>query len=257
MTSRRVETRGIWQFRAWRHKGLLRHLWDQLFLLDYWRHIWLTVRFIYLARIRRRLGVYSNVSEHVAKMTIPYNLTRLQDLAVVRSNALVKPLSVIESLDFDSRILCVGPRTEGEMFNLAAHGFRLTNLRGLDLLSYSPLIDLGDMHAMPYPDNCWDAVVCGWAIAYSDNKKQAASELVRVCRPGGVVAIGVEHSPETNEEVEAEAGYLPGSRERVASLEELLALFRGHVDTIYFSQEPVASRRHRVGSIVAIFSIRK
>ena len=85
----------------------------------------------------------SLVSGAVAKGTTSHNIKGLRrDLSVVRSDALVKLLG-FERLDPEARILSVGPRTEGELYNLAAHGFRLENIRGVDLLSYSPLIDLG------------------------------------------------------------------------------------------------------------------
>jgi len=176
---------------------------------------------------------------------------------VVRSDALVKPLSVLECVDADARVLCVGPRTEGEIYNLAAHGFELDRIRGVDLISYSPRIDLGDVHALPYADSTWDVVVCGWVLNYSNDQPLAARELVRVCKPGGVIAVGVEYNPRNRGEIGAELGYVPGAAVQITDLHGLLALFDGSIDRVYFSQEPTPSRRARLGSITAIFSIKK
>jgi SAM-dependent methyltransferase len=249
--------REIWQFRKWRYKGILRHAWHQTFLIEYWRRIYMASRYLYFARVRGRVRTRAVDGSAVTTNTIPHNLKGLRDLSVARSDSLVKPLSVLECLDADARVLCVGPRAEGELYNLAAHGFDLANIRGVDLISYSPLIDLGDMHDLHYDDDSWDAVVCGWVLAYSDDKRRAARELVRVCKHGGVIAVGVEYNPRSRDAIAAELGYAPGSPERITTVAALLELFEGSVDRVYFSQEPTPARRDRLGSITAIFSVAK
>ncbi|HUO87268.1 MAG TPA: class I SAM-dependent methyltransferase [Thermoanaerobaculia bacterium] len=244
----------IWQFRPWRAKGHLRHFWDQLFLLDAWRTAVVAVRYLWFARLRRRLRLHQAADDGVAPKTVEHNLRGLRDFGAARTNALLRPLSMIERIPQDARILSVGPRSEGELFGLAAHGFHLRNVRGIDLISYSPRVDLGDVHRLPYPDGSFDAVVCGWVLAYSDRKRRAAEEIVRVCRRGGVVAVAVEHRPASVEAVAAELGYVPGSSERIIDLEGLLALFRPAVDEVLFAQQPGEARSHRLASIVAIFS---
>ncbi len=251
------DDREIWQFRKWRYKGVLRHAWDQAFLIEYWRRAYLTARYVYLAGVRRRLQTLTGSGEGVADLTISHNLKGMRDLSVVRSDSLVKPLSVLECIDADAAVLCVGPRAEGELYNLAAHGFDLGRIRGVDLISYSPMIDLGDMHALPYGDSAWDVVVCGWVLNYSNDKTRAASELVRVCKAGGVIAVGIEYNPRSRGAIAAELGYVPGASNPITDLEGLLALFEGSVDRLYFSQEPTGARRDRLGSIVAIFSLKK
>ncbi len=207
-------------------KPTVRRFVDQLLGVEHIRRVYLRLRFFWLARIRRRLRVYSSPSKGVAGQTIKHNMKELfRDVAIRRSDAIIKPLSVIESLPTDARILSVGPRAEGELYNLAANGFLIENIEGLDLISYSPRITLGDMHDMPYDDDAWDAVVCGWVIAHSDDKRKAALEMVRVCKPGGVIGIGVEYNPMSVEHICEAAGYVAGSEERVEDLEQLLALY--------------------------------
>ena len=50
------------------------------------------------------------------------------------------------------KVLSIWPRSEGEIFNIFAHGFELNNITGLDLFSYSPYIKLGDMHNLKFND---------------------------------------------------------------------------------------------------------
>jgi SAM-dependent methyltransferase len=243
-----------------RTKGLFRHTLDQLLLVDLLRYALTGVRYFWFARIRRRLRTYDPAtggSSAVAVNTISHNLKGLRDLAVNRSHLLVRPLSVIETLPVDARLLSIGPRTEGELFNLCAHGFMLNRLRGLDLISYSPRIDLGDMHAIPHADSSLDAVILGWVLAYSEEPERAAREVIRVARPGGVIAVGVEYSPQTQDEVIRDVGYLPGARHRIGSCEEILSYFGGSVDHVYLNHTVAPQNRAEVGALCVIFSIRK
>ncbi len=93
-----------------------------------------------------------------------------------------------------AKVLIVGPRTEDDIFLSKALGFADT--RGLDLFSYSPLIELGDMHNLPYEAASFDVIVLGWVIAYSGDPQLALEQCKRVLRPGGFLAIGWEWVPD-------------------------------------------------------------
>ena len=242
-----------------RAKGLVRHTLDQLLLVDAIRFAVTALRYLWYVQVRRRLATYdvASGSTGVAANTVSHNLKGLRDLAVNRSHLLVRPLSVLETLPVESKILSIGPRSEGELFNLAAHGFMLGNVTGLDLISYSPRVHLGDMHAMKFADSSFDAVILGWVLAYSEDPRRAAREVLRVTRPGGVIAAGVEYSPQTQDDIVRELGYLPGARRRIDSCEAILAFFGDAVDHVY-TRHIVAERdRDRVGSLCVIFSVRK
>jgi hypothetical protein len=214
-------------------------------------------RFLYYVKLRKRLRTFDANSDGITENTISHNVKGMVDLSVVRSNMLVRPLSVIQSLNAQSRILSIGPRTEGEIFNLMAHGFSADRIRGLDLISYSPFVDVGNMHDMPYADSSWDAVIMGWVISYSSEQRRAAMEVVRVTRPGGVVAVGLEWYPEkTQEQILDKLGYALGHSEQPRSTDEVLALFGDHVDRVYVRHDP-AENLDRVGEIFVIFSIKK
>jgi SAM-dependent methyltransferase len=241
-------------------KGLFRHTLDQLLHVDLLRYVVVATRYLWFVQVRKSLRTFDTASgthAAVATHTISHNLKGLRDLAVNRSHLLVRPLSVIERLPTDADVLSIGPRSEGELFNLVAHGFVFKRVRGLDLISYSPKVTLGDMHSAPFESNSFDAIILGWVLAYSENRFHAAQEVVRLARPGGVVAVGVEYSPQSVDEIEAELGYQPGSRSRIASCAEILGYFGEAVDHVYY-QHTVAERdRNEVGAFCVIFSVRK
>lgn len=169
--------------------------------------------------------------------TIEYNMKQLEDFAALERprfliNTLTSILYVFENIG-DLKVLCVGPRTEAEIFMLLAAGFKPDNVRGLDLISYSDYVDLGDMHAMPYEDDSFDIVILGWVIAYSHDSQKVADEVVRVTKPGGYVAVGVERDPAKGEELH---GYKldPTTFETTEDIEKL---FDGHVETVLFRHD--------------------
>ena len=238
-----------------RHKGLVRHSLHQTLHIDVMRFAVALARYQWFVRVRRGLRTLDAVGP-ISPNTVTHNVKGMRDLAVARSLTLIRPLSVIEGLDPDADVLVIGPRTEGELLALLAHGFDRSSIRAIDLISYSPWVDLGDMHALPYRDRSFDAVVAGWVLAYSDDKKRAASEILRVSRPGAVIAVGVEWSPRSDDEFEREVGYVPGSRERLRSTDEILALFGDSVDRVFVRHDPVGEERADTFGLVAIFSVR-
>lgn len=47
----------------------------------------------------------------------------------------------------------------------------------------------GDAEDIPYPDASFDVILSSFGVMFSANQAQAAAELVRVCRPGGRIAL--------------------------------------------------------------------
>ncbi len=243
-----------------RSKGLLRHTLDQLMLVDLLRYGVAALRFMWFVKVRGRMTTWQPGGEaagSVAKNTVSHNLKGLRDLAVNRSHLLVRPLSVLESLPSQARILSVGPRSEGELLSLAAHGFSWPCIEGLDLISYSPRVRMGDMHQTPYADHTFDAVVLGWVLAYSEKPDSAAREMVRIVKPGGVIAVGVEYNPMTQGEIVASTGYLPGAQMRIESCDEILSFFGDAVGHVYYNHVVAPSARNRIGALCVIFSVRE
>lgn len=235
--------------------------------IDRLRYFIASWRWWYFVKVRKQFRSVNAID--ASANTVSHNIAGMKDLAVRRSLVLIRPLAAVLSIsrpgqpiEADTfrgiRVLSVGPRTEGELLNLVAYGFEPHNIRGLDLISYSPWVDVGDMHSMPYPDSCWDAIVLGWVLAYSDNKQQAADEIIRIARNGAIVAVGVEYCCLSNEQLSARLGYLPGSSERIWSLADITKYFEGHIGTMYFSHDVSPERcSEEVVALVAVFSIKK
>lgn len=145
------------------------------------------------------------------RTTIEHNLEGVyNDLSSARSSRIIKPLSCLErfrplavnqrpeavirdiNCEVSIPLLCIGPRTEAEIFLLWANGFHLESIEAIDLISYSPLIRLGDMHNLPYHDNQFECVLCSCTIVYSADIKLAVQEIKRVLKPKGVIAIMID-----------------------------------------------------------------
>jgi SAM-dependent methyltransferase len=211
----------------------------------------LAARYFFFAKLLRRLRVFRDASGSVSANTVKYNLSAFKrPLLLGRTRVLVRPFSVIETLAPGSAILVVGPRSEDDLLHLRAYGFR--NVRGLDLISYSPHIDLGDMHRLPYADASFDAVLYGWVLVYSDNPEFAAKEALRVVRDGGIIGIGAEHYPGNVPELE-----YPVGGKRINTAERHLDLFRGHVKQVFFIHDVGEALSDRMSNTCVIFAVKK
>lgn len=217
------------------------------------------IRYVWFVLVRRRLRTMTG--EGVAASTVNHNLRGMLDLHVERSVRLIYP--VITALLGDRQdpanktVLSIGPRTEGELWNLVAYGFRRRNIKALDLISYSPMIDLGDMHQMPYPDDTFDVLIAGWVINYSDAKQRGAHEMLRVAKPDAIVAIGVEWSRKTPEQIAAErTGYIVGSANLLLTVDAILDLFGGRVDRVYYRQDDRDISTGQGGDLLVVFRLK-
>jgi SAM-dependent methyltransferase len=213
------------------------------------------LRWFYYVKIRRRINVYED--QH-AVMAQEYSFKRIFiNRPSDRILKLIMPMSVIDRLTPDSKILAIGCRFEADLLYLVGHGFHPKNVRGLDMISYSPWIDCGNMHKMSYADNTWDGVLIGWTLAYSDDEPAAAREILRVVRPGGVIALSVSWYPMEmlKDMKERKAMAVEKVEERNQTVESILKLFEPNVDHVYFSHDP--SIRTKQGACLVIFSVKK
>ena len=55
--------------------------------------------------------------------------------------------------------------------------------------------DVGDAQSLPYPDDHFDTVVCGFGIIHLPQPHRALAEMYRVLKPGGRVALSVWETP--------------------------------------------------------------
>jgi SAM-dependent methyltransferase len=104
--------------------------------------------------------------------------------------------SVLQNLDagLDRReltVLSIGPRTEIELYYLwLFFGFEWSNIVGVDLVSASPKIKVGDMgDRLPFADDTFDVVVASHCLEKSRDPARTRDEIRRVTRAGGRVCV--------------------------------------------------------------------
>jgi SAM-dependent methyltransferase len=68
---------------------------------------------------------------------------------------------------------------------LVARGRGIANAARFDNIDWV----VGDAENLPFEDASFDAVISALGVMFAPNHERAASELVRVCRPGGMIAI--------------------------------------------------------------------
>jgi len=59
------------------------------------------------------------------------------------------------------------------------------------------------MHQLPYEPKSCDAIICGWTLSYSKQPQKAIDEMLRLLKPGGMIALGVEYSNMTPDDSRA------------------------------------------------------
>ena len=235
------------------------------------------VRAFWFIKIKKTLKTSSDLSEgNVHKHTIFSNLRRVvsnkdnphphanylfgidkqQDGSKIR--LLMNPVLSIDSISSnisELKVLIIGPKLESEILSVMSYGIPKKNITSVDLIKYSPWVDQGDMHNLQYGDNQFDLILCGWVIAYSDNKQKAAEEMVRVGKSGVIIALSAGYSPSSNEEIKSRRGYLISSEERIDDSKFLLDLFKDNIKNVYFNHDVDESRRDLNGKIITIFSL--
>ena len=132
--------------------------------------------------------------------------TRLDSNSAFRTERLIRLLDAIITLNeyetrasgattssSKSRILCIGPRNESELLLFRIMGYK--NVEGSDLISYSPLIRVMDMHDLKYEESRFDVVFSCMAIGKASDFNKVAQGIIRVARPGAYVALSDGMNP--------------------------------------------------------------
>jgi hypothetical protein len=154
-----------------------------------------------------------------------YNKSQLWTWHRGRTEKIMAALRCVNDLPKKPRILVIGPRNEAELLLMHLYGFDLEGITSIDIFSYSPKIELMDMHDIKYPDGTFDVVYSAWTLKYSYDLKKACDEIIRVVKPGGVVAAGFTHTKLVTDVVGAPIA---------GGLKELLQMFEPHVDWVYW-----------------------
>ena len=227
-----------------------RHLRDfprQLLTIDLVRFFICLPRYFLFYHLLRRRKFAADITSGVSRNTIMHNMRGTGELSAPRSHQLLRPIVTIDSVRRNIRsqkILTIGPRVEGEIYNIIGYGFRGRNVTALDLFSYSPLIDVGNMHAMDYPDAAFDVLISGWVLTYSEDMAGCAREMLRVVKPGGVIAIGNTYSPIDQSGITNILGYQIGVAEPASNLAAFERLFGVTPEDCYFRYDGARDGYH-------------
>ena len=189
--------------------------------------------------------------DKVSNNTIGHNLEQVlakadMDRPIVMVNA-VKAIERVVQDPGGFDVLTIGPRSEIEIFALLAAGFNGDRIRALDLISYSPYVEVGDMHAMPYPDNSFDIVFVGWVLSYSRDQEAAAREILRVCRNGAILVLAGSYSDESTD-----TSKFKDDTTHMKSCAQVEALFKGHVGHAYFRHDPKPPATSMVMTVIEV-----
>lgn len=201
-----------------------------------------------------RIEVHQAPNDGVISGTVSHNRRETEQGifgSQKRTRRLINALSSIDPVYGEAprlKVLDIGPRTEMEIFNLIAAGFDLSNITAIDLISSSPLIQMGDMHKLELPDASMDVVISSWVIGYSSVPQIAIDEMVRVCKPGGLIAIGATY------EAYLPVGIVPPGAEGATDItgcnfskaEHFAQMIGGRLGAIQFQHDPDDGKRGAV-----------
>ena len=232
---------------------------NSFFRVPILRYLYMRARLRFFLTFRgvRELDEHGSISN-----TVSHNLKSLRSYNT-RNEKLLLSCMCVEDLT-DATCLVIGSRTEEEIFLFRGFGFR--DVSAVDILSYSPLIDLGDMHSLPYEDGSFDFVFCAYTLSYSDDPRKAAEEMARVTRDGGTLAIAIEYVPwNRREEIQsALLGYTLMPKEKLETVDDILSLFAPNVGKVYVRYDAERKRHHDVNRpipdpspVMVVFSIAK
>ena len=68
---------------------------------------------------------------------------------------------------------------------------RIKDFSITDTNTSSCVFGAGNIHSLPFKDNVYDAVICSEVLEHLESLDDAVSEIVRVLKPGGVLAVSV------------------------------------------------------------------
>ena len=224
----------------------------QIYRINIIRKIVVKLRALFLVKVLGRLKTMA--SDNAFGITVEHNLKGLYQCND-RINLLIKPLVAIEKINAQSRVLIIGPRNENDLFLLNSDGVKMKNITGLDLISYSARIKIGDLHNMEFEDNTFDAVIFGWTLSYSSEPQQAIDEVIRVTKHKGIIAVGVEYSDLTEQDSEKILGYSIQEYEklskRINSSAQIIDLFGDHTNHVYFNHDAPLRNSHKASGFVS------
>ena len=93
------------------------------------------------------------------------------------------------SLHVDKQVNAVGMDLSMEDMKIAKN--RIKDFSIPNSNKSSCVFALGDINSLPFKDNAYDAVVCSEVLEHLEFLEKGVSEIVRVLKPGGILAVSV------------------------------------------------------------------
>jgi Methyltransferase domain len=248
-----------------RENPILIPFWRNLLLQPLPFFLWFRMRWHWYHRGGAPLTVYEKdrgAADHIARNVIPYSVRKMRGMDRQRTERLMNVVRSIHGVDVrNARVLNIGPRNEMEVLLLRLYGFSAENITAIDLFTYSPAIQVMDMHQLAFADDSFDLTYSAYTLRYSDDVERACCEIVRCTRHGGVVAASFVTDVEP-----PLVGAARGAGEREAvigtrlsgGVADLLRAFGNACDHVYWREEyqiagPVEPEKH----CSVIFRVRK
>ena len=155
-------------------------------VIPFWRSVllqplpfflWFRLRWHWFRLSGKPLRVFqadATSDDHIRTNVIPYSIRKMRGMDRMRTERLINVLRSIHDLDVQkARLLNIGPRNEAEVLLLRLYGFRSENISAVDLFSYSPQIEVMDMHDLRFPNDAFDVTYCAYTLRYSDRVDRA------------------------------------------------------------------------------------
>lgn len=181
----------------------------------------------------KKIQTLKTETKNSAHNTIRYNVdSLLESVELDRPSILINPILSIQKVYkniSNLKVLSIGPRSEIEIFYLFSNGFKLDNIKAIDLLSYSPYVEVGDMHQMPFSDNSFDVILLGWVLSYSKDWTTVALEIIRSAKHGAIIAISADYS-----DASTVSPKFNGEATHVQNCDQILDLFSKNLGDVYF-----------------------
>jgi ubiquinone/menaquinone biosynthesis C-methylase UbiE len=127
--------------------------------------------------------------EHFARLTTQ-SVNAILDAAEVSSSKQVLDVCCGPGM-ITAAAIARGAEAKGIDFSAVAVEIATSNVPGAE-------IHEGDAQSLPFNDDSFDAVICGFGIIHVPNPHKALSEMCRVLKPGGRVAVSTWEAPNPN-----------------------------------------------------------
>ena len=245
---------------------LINNFLSDLYKIDLLRTSIVIIRFVYLFYIRKKISYLINpnkkISNHIMVNKIDgstdtvithnmhftdnfFNLKKtFKRFSGSKTMMISSPLKSVDFINYENfKVLSVGPRNEGELFQIRSLGFQWKNIYGIDLLSYSDKIVLGDIHNSNYQSDFFNIVFCGWVLTYSEDHEKILDELFRLVKNNGIITIGFSYNPKENN--------------NLYSTEQIIKKFEKKISHIYFNFDAFKSNPKNKRHSILMFKVKK